>query len=228
MSNTILKDCKKHGETIFKYSSGNKSYCVECKNIQSTHQRYAQKIKAILFLGGKCIECNNYFNDISVYDFHHLFQKDFSISALITKNKKFESFIDELDKCQLLCANCHCENHDKDELILSENKSYNSNYVSNKRLEIKLKSIEYLGGKCIECNYDKSIRALNPHHLFDKSFAIGGNGTIRKWENIQKELDKCELLCTNCHRPKHSHFKNYDFEVLTHYLKQPIPYWLLK
>lgn len=226
MVKSILKHCKKHGETIFKFATATSTYCVECKNNQSTHQRYAQKIKSILYLGGKCYKCKEYFNDISIYDFHHLFEKDSQISALITKNKKFETFIDELDKCQLLCGNCHCEHHDNDLLISSENKTYNSNYVSNKRLEIKLKVIKYLGGSCKKCNYNKSIRALNPHHLFDKEFAIGGNGTIRKWDNIQKELDKCELLCVNCHRPNHSHFKNYDAELLTHYLKQPIPTFL--
>ena len=61
-------------------------------------------------------------------------------------------------------------------------------------------SIEYLGGKCAICGYDKCLRALSFHHIdpSTKSFGISGNHCL-SWEKIKNELDKCILLCSNCH-----------------------------
>jgi hypothetical protein len=76
---------------------------------------------------------------------------------------------------------------------------------SNKRViewrrRMKVKAVAYLGGKCIKCGYDKCIRALGFHHRDPemKLFRIG-SGCPKRWELIKAELDKCDLLCANCH-----------------------------
>lgn len=220
MENVIIKkECKYHNFTDFKLNTQtNKSYCMQCARDKTNYSRWAQKIKAINYLGGKCIKCQNKFENISIYDFHHKENKIIEISQLIAKNKKFESFIDELNKCELLCANCHCELHDE-EIKYIEMKTYNSHYMVQKRIEQKNKIIQLLGGKCCKCNYDKSNRALHPHHLENKNFGIGGNGSYKTWDLILNEIKKCELLCSNCHRIKHSKFKNVNYEFLQKYLK---------
>lgn len=66
--------------------------------------------------------------------------------------------------------------------------------------------VEYKGGKCEKCGYDKYIGALEFHHRdpSQKKFSIG-NAKLRKFDNkIIEELDKCELLCSNCHREAHN------------------------
>ena len=69
----------------------------------------------------------------------------------------------------------------------------------------KQKAVEYKGGKCSNCGYKRNINALCFHHLnpLTKSFNIASNYN-RKWEVLQKELDKCILLCMNCHTETHS------------------------
>lgn len=64
----------------------------------------------------------------------------------------------------------------------------------------KLKAIEYKGGKCEICGYNKCNAALDFHHLDrnTKEFEIGNN--TYSWERNVKELDKCILVCANCHR----------------------------
>ncbi len=67
----------------------------------------------------------------------------------------------------------------------------------------KLKAITYKGGKCCRCGYNKSVWALEFHHLKDKEFGIGKRVGSRAWATVKKELDKCLLLCANCHAELH-------------------------
>lgn len=70
---------------------------------------------------------------------------------------------------------------------------------------LKLDMIKYKGGKCQSCGYDKYYGALTFHHL---------NPTQKRYEwkqmkfihrkLIRKELDKCVLLCNNCHAEEHA------------------------
>lgn len=64
------------------------------------------KLKAIAYLGGYCTDCGNEFPPY-VYDFHHLDPtiKDSTIAQIM--GRKWENIVSELDKCVLLCANCH-------------------------------------------------------------------------------------------------------------------------
>jgi GH18 family chitinase len=63
-------------------------------------------------------------------------------------------------------------------------------------------AIEYKGGKCLICSYNRFQGALELHHVDSKKkeFAIGDKGYTRSWEKVKAELDKCVLLCANCHR----------------------------
>lgn len=76
----------------------------------------------------------------------------------------------------------------------------NSCLVNSQKEKKRKMSIEYLGGKCAICGYDKCLRALSFHHIdpSTKSFGISGNHCL-SWEKIKNELDKCILLCSNCH-----------------------------
>lgn len=63
------------------------------------------------------------------------------------------------------------------------------------------------GGKCSECGYDKNFAALEFHHLIpeEKEFPLDSrrisNTSIEK---LIEEVNKCILLCSNCHRGKHN------------------------
>ncbi|HEV2389345.1 MAG TPA: hypothetical protein VGS04_01340 [Nitrososphaerales archaeon] len=74
--------------------------------------------------------------------------------------------------------------------------------VNTHRRRLKSRAIAYKGGKCILCGYDRCNAALEFHHLDRaiKSFGLSRKGITRSWDSIRTELDKCILICANCHR----------------------------
>lgn len=78
------------------------------------------------------------------------------------------------------------------------------------RIKNKIKCVEYKGGCCSICGYNKCLSSLDFHHLdkTKKEFAISANGNCRAWEKFKTELDKCIILCKNCHSEIHS--QEYD------------------
>lgn len=77
--------------------------------------------------------------------------------------------------------------------------------VADQRKRNKIKYVEYLGGKCSVCGYNKCMEALDFHHKdpTKKEHAIC-DGRTRSFEKAKIELDKCVLLCANCHREVHN------------------------
>jgi len=78
---------------------------------------------------------------------------------------------------------------------------------ANRKLNRQFKDLclEYKGGKCITCGYNKSPAALEFHHRdpTQKDFAISCYTKRKDFNIIKTELDKCDLLCANCHKELH-------------------------
>lgn len=85
-----------------------------------------------------------------------------------------------------------------------ERAEYLKKYVTEKRRKLKIDSINYKGGRCQSCGYNKCKYALQFHHIDpkEKDFRIS-SGRPKKWERIKIELDKTILLCSNCHFEEH-------------------------
>jgi hypothetical protein len=81
----------------------------------------------------------------------------------------------------------------------------NSCSSNTKKKLMKQKIIDYLGGKCVNCGYNKCNQALDIHHKNpnEKNYDVASN-YHKTWENLVKEIDKCILLCFNCHRELHA------------------------
>lgn len=81
------------------------------------------------------------------------------------------------------------------------------NTVSRQR-QFKLQCLKYRGNSCSKCGYSKCVAALEFHHTdpAQKDF-IPSKFRHTSWEKnkevITKELDKCVVLCANCHREEH-------------------------
>ena len=98
----------------------------------------------------------------------------------------------------------------------SDRAKYFKQAVAKRRKKLREQAIEYKGGKCQICGYIKCNQALEFHHLNQKQkdFGLSAKGLTRSWLKIKKELDKCVMLCANCHRELHAGIKQLPMETL--------------
>lgn len=87
----------------------------ECKNCHSQYMKkqYAEKQQMVQELKAqcKCAKCGE--SRGYVLDYHHINpeEKENIIARMISNNYKIDSVFDEIEKCIVLCANCHREFH---------------------------------------------------------------------------------------------------------------------
>ncbi len=93
----------------------------------------------------------------------------------------------------------------KDSRTYKDRAAYMVEAVTKRRKKIREMAREYKGGKCEICGYDKCQRALSFHHIDPKTkeFDLSSRGITRSWERVKREIEKCALVCANCHMELH-------------------------
>lgn len=79
--------------------------------------------------------------------------------------------------------------------------------VASQRQRNKERLVEYKGGKCEICGYKKCTASLIFHHLDPSKKDFGVAAQLKSIETLKKEVDKCQLLCANCHGEIHEQLK---------------------
>jgi len=84
----------------------------------------------------------------------------------------------------------------------------NSEAVISWRRRRKVELVEYKGGECKCCGYKKSLSVLQFHHIDpnEKDFNIGAS--TLSVEKLKFGVDKCLLVCANCHLEIHEEMRN--------------------
>lgn len=90
--------------------TGNSVYCKPCTSDQTLERQRGLKAKGVAYLGGKCMDCG-FVGHPAIFDFHHRDPNLKSFSIANQKCTSFDKVKDELDKCDLLCSNCHRMKH---------------------------------------------------------------------------------------------------------------------
>lgn len=219
----IVRDNKEYknnfGNCLHCNKESFKTYCDnKCKSLYSYYKnkkerddkstihvkkvRESFKLEAIMYGGNRCKYCS-YNKNYSALSFHHTNpkEKDFPLAGqrgvvLTPIHKK------ELDKCILLCANCHMNLHHN----LREQEKNVRSKQSLKGEKVRRMLIQKLGNCCQRCNITGVNDIFAFHHKVEseKEFKIDArtcNGY--SYERLEKEVLKCELLCHNCHTEEH-------------------------
>jgi len=162
---------------------------------------WSKKIRLINSLGGKCSCCG--VDNIFVLEFHHPNNnKEKNIHCI--KSYRFSIIEKEALKCVLLCRNCHAELHYDD-----------GKGVYKRRRILKEEMLKYKQTFCCEkCGYSgKNCRSLEFHHRNpkQKAFEIFSEVYLHGVEErVMRELDKCEVVCRNCHGIQHTKVEKFN------------------
>ncbi len=79
--------------------------------VEQRSKRFERKTEAIKYLGGQCFDCGLIGAPHCVYDFHHIRPEEKEMQVAVLMICSIERLYKELDKCILLCSNCHRIRH---------------------------------------------------------------------------------------------------------------------
>lgn len=171
----------------------NPSYCstscaAKCNNKNNPKRK----------LSKKCRKCNCYITKSRTYC------KD----CWSGKQKSF--VVHEISINRQRCLNCNIVSTSENSYIARKRyssycKICSKSLLKQTKTNLKLRCIKYKGGKCEKCGYCKNSSALAFHHLDPsaKDFNIGDMYSTKFDVKLKQELDKCMLLCFNCHQEIH-------------------------
>ena len=171
-----------------------------------------------------CEKCGNQFPFIVIINGKHrnLNSRKFclSCSPFMCHNTKNLNIPQTENKKN--CSKCNEEKY-LDEFYLLKNDKRSSYCITCNRQqnkikprEIKIQCVDYKGGKCQICGYDKYLGSLDFHHIDSntKDFSIGMKH-LCSFEELKKELDKCILVCKNCHYELHGNITALPDSLIT-------------
>ena len=135
-----------------------------------------------------------------------------SKSCGCTKVNNFDTdnlFVGMEKKCVLCGSTFTVNTHTRQYCFNCSPKGVNSSEALKiKKRKLKQLLVKYKGGKCEQCGYDKCIGALHFHHRNpqEKDFNISQinlSDNNFSMDVVISEIDKCDLLCANCHAERH-------------------------
>ena len=117
-----------------------------------------------------------------------------------------------------MCRPCRSAYHR--EHYLAHKQRYVDQALARKQA-LRLKRTSYLlkyfaSHPCVDCGEDDPVVLEFDHvNADDKSFDIGHSLPYRNWQSILEEIEKCEVVCANCHRRRTAHRNGSLRAVLT-------------
>jgi hypothetical protein len=101
------------------------------------------------------------------------------------------------DGRQWNCRACNAEWH-------ADNKERHNALIHRRRQRVRMENqqrlLEYLESHpCVDCG-ERDPVVLEFDHLRDKRAAVSTLGWASDWPTVEREIEKCEVRCANCHR----------------------------
>lgn len=165
-----------------------------------------------------CVRCGE--SDVACLDFHHPdgVEKDLAVNEMVLMSRAKDAIRVEIERCELLCANCHWREHNLDPagaeavddiggdgFVTADDISDFDDLGLTKRERLRALTYAYQRDRgCRDCG-EADPRCLQFHHVDgEKDDAVGSMiADSRAVGEIVAEIRKCAVLCANCHRRVH-------------------------
>ena len=134
-----------------------------------------------------CSQCGE--SHPAAIDFHHRNPEGKSFEIAKYVESSWEKLMEEAGKCEVLCSNCHRIAHTRERVY----------YGKERRFQ------EYKATlSCVRCGEARTA-TLQFHHRVpsEKLFSISPGYRQVTWEELMREIAKCDVLCANCHNKEH-------------------------
>ncbi|MDF9747757.1 homing endonuclease associated repeat-containing protein [Natrinema salsiterrestre] len=135
-----------------------------------------------------CSQCG--VDTVACLDFHHTDEttKQMAVGRMVTFGYGKDALRNEMEKCDVLCANCHRSLH------YSQPEQGRRQWIHDLKRDTG----------CDRCDVSDPA-CLDFHHHGDRKGAtvakLVSNGQPK--DRIRTEIDRCCVLCANCHRKEH-------------------------
>lgn len=99
----------------------------------------------------------------------------------------------------------------------SDNRDRRQSYANSRNQSRKREVVEHFGNKCHDCEFSYPQYVYQFHHLDPSQKGINPSYAMSSrpgemWE----ELNKCIMLCANCHMIRHHGLESEDVDATTH------------
>lgn len=197
--------------------------CINCRKYKreaglirhQSRRKFLLQIK--IDMGSKCVDCNT--KDLEILEFdHNIGNKNTEVRRIYN----YQGMLDEAKKTELRCSNCHfiktktrVINNKTDEMNDTKVTKFSRKYRENARNYVN--NIKINSNGCLECGFF-DINNLQVLHFDHIDINVKEHNIARLVSTgsslnlIQKEIDKCRILCANCHR-KHT-LRQFNYPIL--------------
>lgn len=144
-------------------------------------------------------------------DFHHQNDKTKDVSAMVNDGYGKDRIRAEINRCVVLCSNCHRKEHYEEPVVPAGTDTDTleaaiPTATKHERRRIRrawLAAYKLENGGCNRCS-ESAPACLDFHHSSEKTMRVAqmvsfGHSLVE----IRREIERCELLCSNCHRNEH-------------------------
>lgn len=207
----VCKECRKIARHIF-YLENKENILSETLKYKKTHKAQIKVRNKVyndnkhivnrVFIDGyknkPCVDCDMTFNYICM-DFDHInpHNKLGSIASIVLRSQKY--IFNEIQKCELVCANCHRIRTHKNVCEKLDNIQ-----KRNRAIIDTFKNIP-----CVDCKMIFPLVCMDFDHLIPETKHICIAQMLHFCvEKLLIEIQKCELVCANCHRLREYHRRN--------------------
>ena len=200
-----------------RYQREREKLLAKVKNRQEETITWFRQYKATI----TCMRCGE--NNPACLQFHHRnrAEKKRNIAEYATHAGSIEKLIHEINKCDVLCANCHSIEHwQEKENVLSIFEEQHAiqgllqgggklSGLERGRMKARLAKLEFESFKrtlsCQNCGVNHPA-CLEFHHRDRSEKTNAVSNLVRRYaqpEQLKREIEKCDVLCANCHAKLH-------------------------